>query len=56
MIVYLLPLLIGYTGGKMVHNVRGGVVGAAAVAHAAVSAIKRASHKHDNASTTTVDH
>jgi len=30
MIVYLLPLLIGYTGGKMVHNVRGGVVGAAA--------------------------
>jgi len=33
-----------------------GVVGAAAVAHAAVSAIKRASHKHDNGSTTTVDH
>lgn len=30
MIVYLLPLLIGYTGGKMVHGVRGGVVGAAA--------------------------
>ncbi|HEX5836309.1 MAG TPA: PTS mannitol transporter subunit IICB [Anaerolineales bacterium] len=30
MIVYLLPLLIGYTGGKMVHDVRGGVVGAAA--------------------------
>src|SRR5512145_1495437 len=30
MITYLLPLLIGYTGGKMVHGVRGGVVGAAA--------------------------
>ncbi|HLF87543.1 MAG TPA: PTS mannitol transporter subunit IICB [Anaerolineales bacterium] len=30
MIVYLLPLLIGYTGGKMVHGMRGGVVGAAA--------------------------
>jgi len=28
MIVYLLPILIGYTGGKMVHGVRGGVVGA----------------------------
>jgi len=30
MINYLLPLLIGYTGGKMVYGVRGGVVGAAA--------------------------
>lgn len=30
MIVYLLPILIGYTGGKMIHDVRGGVVGAAA--------------------------
>lgn len=31
MIVYLLPLLIGYTGGKLVHgDVRGGVVGAVA--------------------------
>ena len=30
MITYLLPLLIGYTGGKMIHDVRGGVVGAAA--------------------------
>jgi len=29
MIVYLLPILIGYTGGRMVHGVRGGVVGAA---------------------------
>jgi len=29
MIKYLLPLLIGYTGGKMIHGVRGGVVGAA---------------------------
>ncbi|MDZ5784291.1 PTS mannitol transporter subunit IICB [Marinococcus luteus] len=30
MIIYLLPLLIGYTGGKIVHDVRGGVVGAVA--------------------------
>ena len=30
MITYLLPLLIGYTGGKMVHGVRGGVLGAIA--------------------------
>ncbi|MDP4095257.1 PTS mannitol transporter subunit IICBA [Paenibacillus sp. P96] len=28
MITYLLPLLIGYTGGTMVHGQRGGVVGA----------------------------
>lgn len=30
MIIYLLPLLIGFTGGKMIHDVRGGVVGAVA--------------------------
>ncbi len=30
MIIYLLPLLIAYTGGRMVHDVRGGVVGAIA--------------------------
>jgi len=30
MITYALPLLIAYTGGKLVHGVRGGVVGAAA--------------------------
>ncbi len=30
MITYLLPILIGYTGGKLVYGVRGGVVGAAA--------------------------
>ncbi|QSQ08870.1 PTS system mannitol-specific EIICB component [Koleobacter methoxysyntrophicus] len=30
MIIYLLPLLIGYTGGKMVGGPRGGVVGAVA--------------------------
>lgn len=30
MILYMLPLLIGYTGGKMVAGVRGGVVGAVA--------------------------
>ncbi len=28
MITYLLPLLIGYTGGKLVGGERGGVVGA----------------------------
>jgi PTS system mannitol-specific IIC component len=28
MITYLLPLLIGYTGGQMVHGKRGGVIGA----------------------------
>ncbi|CAH0121939.1 MULTISPECIES: PTS mannitol transporter subunit IICB [unclassified Paenibacillus] len=28
MIKYLLPLLIGYTGGQMIHGVRGGVIGA----------------------------
>jgi mannitol PTS system EIICBA or EIICB component len=27
MIIYLLPLLIGYSGGRMVYGVRGGVVG-----------------------------
>ncbi|MCR8642789.1 PTS mannitol transporter subunit IICBA [Paenibacillus sp. N1-5-1-14] len=30
MITYLLPLLIGYTGGKMIHGSRGGVLGALA--------------------------
>src|SRR4051794_38765001 len=30
MITYLLPLLIGYTGGRIVYDVRGGVVGAIA--------------------------
>jgi len=30
MITYLLPVLIGYSGGKMVHGLRGGVIGAAA--------------------------
>src|SRR3984893_12176812 len=28
MITYLLPLLIGYTSGQMVHGKRGGVIGA----------------------------
>ena len=28
MITYLLPLLIGYTGGSMIHGTRGGVLGA----------------------------
>ena len=30
MIKYLLPILIGYTGGRLIYDVRGGVVGAAA--------------------------
>ena len=30
MITYLLPVLIGYTGGKMMYDTRGGVVGAIA--------------------------
>lgn len=30
MITYLLPLLIGYTGGRVVHGQRGAVVGATA--------------------------
>jgi PTS system mannitol-specific IIC component len=30
MITYLLPLIIGYTGGHMIYGVRGGVVGASA--------------------------
>jgi len=36
MILYLLPLLIAYTGGRMVHDVRGGVVGAIATIGAIV--------------------
>lgn len=28
MIINLLPILIGYTGGRMIHGVRGGVIGA----------------------------
>jgi len=38
MILYLLPILIGYTGGKMVYGVRGGVVGAAATMGVVVGA------------------
>lgn len=38
MITYLLPILIGYTGGKMVHDVRGGVVGATATAGVIIGA------------------
>ncbi|GAB2559843.1 PTS mannitol transporter subunit IICBA [Gracilibacillus alcaliphilus] len=30
MVFYLLPILIGYTGGKLIHDQRGGVVGAIA--------------------------
>lgn len=38
MITYMLPLLIGYTGGKMVGGVRGGVVGAVATMGVVVGA------------------
>jgi PTS system mannitol-specific IIC component len=38
MITYLLPLLIGYTGGKMIYDVRGGVVGATATMGVVVGA------------------
>lgn len=38
MILYLLPILIGYTGGKMIHGVRGGVVGATATMGVVVGA------------------
>lgn len=38
MIINLLPILIGYTGGKMVHGVRGGVIGAVATMGVVVGA------------------
>src|SRR5437868_10181690 len=38
MITYLIPLLIGYTGGKLVYGHRGGVVGAVATFGVAVGA------------------
>jgi PTS system mannitol-specific IIC component len=38
MITYLLPILIGYTGGKLVHGTRGGVVGAVATIGVVVGA------------------
>jgi PTS system mannitol-specific IIC component len=38
MIIYLLPVLIGYTGGKMVHGQRGGVLGAIATMGVVVGA------------------
>jgi len=38
MITYLLPLLIGYTGGRMVHGQRGAVIGAIATAGVIVGA------------------
>jgi PTS system mannitol-specific IIC component len=38
MIKYLIPILVGYTGGKLVHGVRGGVVGAIATAGIIVGA------------------
>jgi len=38
MITYLLPLLIGFTGGRLVHGIRGGVVGAVATVGVIVGA------------------
>lgn len=38
MLKYLLPVLIAYTGGKMIHDVRGGVVGATAAMGVIVAA------------------
>ncbi|PTX90984.1 PTS mannitol transporter subunit IICB [Opitutus sp. ER46] len=38
MIMFLLPLLVGYTGGQMVHGTRGGVIGAIATFGAIVGA------------------
>ncbi len=38
MILYLLPILIGYTGGHLIYDVRGGVVGAAATMGVVVGA------------------
>lgn len=38
MITYLLPLLIGFAGGRLIHDTRGGVVGAAATVGAVVGA------------------
>lgn len=38
MISYLLPILIGYTGGKLIYDTRGGVVGAAATMGVVVGA------------------
>ncbi|ALS25869.1 subunit EIIBC of PTS mannitol transporter [Paenibacillus sp. 32O-W] len=38
MMTYLLPLLIGYTGGHMIHGTRGGVIGAVATMGAIVGA------------------
>jgi PTS system mannitol-specific IIC component len=38
MITYLLPLLIGYTGGHMIHGTRGGVIGAVATMGVVVGA------------------
>ncbi|TLS49204.1 PTS mannitol transporter subunit IICBA [Paenibacillus antri] len=38
MITYLLPILIGYTGGTMIHGTRGGVIGAVATMGVVVGA------------------
>ncbi|HZG58366.1 PTS mannitol transporter subunit IICBA [Paenibacillus sp.] len=38
MITYLLPVLIGYTGGTMIHGTRGGVIGAVATMGVVVGA------------------
>jgi len=39
LIVILIPILIGYTGGKMIHGVRGGVVGSVATVGAMMAPV-----------------
>ncbi|WP_347401743.1 PTS mannitol transporter subunit IICB [Alicyclobacillus mali (ex Roth et al. 2021)] len=38
MVSFLIPVLIGFTGGRLVHGIRGGVVGAIATAGVAIGA------------------
>jgi len=52
MILYLLPLLIGYTGGKMVYGHRGGVVGAAAHPQLPTKLVSRARSPSSNCNPT----
>src|SRR6188474_3179164 len=49
MIRFLLPLLIGYTGGKLVYDTRGGVVGAAATMGMVVGTDVPRRHDHGTA-------
>ena len=57
MVTYLLPILIAYTGGRMVYDVRGGVVGAIAtmgvIAGTDISYVHR---RHDHGPAGWLDH